>query len=155
MKCGKCDNDNPEDAQHCGTCGILLSSSASSLKGIVSFRDAIKLGLEGYFNFKGRSTRAEYWYWTLFVVLASIAFGVVDRVIGAESLLRTLFGLATLIPGLALGARRLHDINKSGWWQLMWLGAVLVIPMIVIWVWAAKRGSDAENKHGPSLLASD
>jgi uncharacterized membrane protein YhaH (DUF805 family) len=70
----------------------------------------------------------------LFVVLASIALSLVDMAIGTynyetqKGLLSGLFGLGTLIPALALGARRLHDINKSGWWLLMWLICWLIIP---------------------------
>ena len=63
-------------------------------------------------------------------------------------LFSVLFKLATLIPGLALGARRLHDINKSAWWLLMWLIVWLVIPMILLLVWAARQGDNGPNKYG-------
>lgn len=157
MKCSKCDSDNSEDAEHCGTCGASLSSGVSASKGMVSFQDAIKLGFEGYFTFNGRSTRAEFWFWALFATLANLAFRIVDSVIGTGSienggLLTFLWGFATLIPGLAVGARRLHDINKSGWWQLMWLISWLLIPMFVLLWWAAKRGDDGENNYGASSL---
>ena len=72
---------------------------------MVSFGEAIKLGFHGYVKFSGRSTRAEYWWWVLFVILTQQALNVVNIRIGI------LFGLAVLIPGLALGTRRLHDIN--------------------------------------------
>ena len=90
----------------------------------------------------------------MFVVLASIALSLVDMAIGTynyetqKGLLSGLFGLGTLIPGLALGARRLHDINKSGWWLLMWLICWLIIPLIVLLVWAAKHGNNEPNKYG-------
>jgi uncharacterized membrane protein YhaH (DUF805 family) len=110
---------------------------------MVSFQNAVGLGFQHYFDFKGRSTRSEYWWWLLFVVLAGIALTIVDMGIGTfnyesgDGLLSGLFKLATLIPGLALGARRLHDINKSAWWLLMWLSFLLIIPVIVLLVWAA------------------
>ena len=66
-------------------------------------------------------------------------------------LLSVSFKLATLIPGLALGARRLHDINKSAWWLLMWLIVWLVIPMILLLVWAARQGDNGPNKYGLDL----
>ena len=97
---------------------------------MVGFREAIKLGFSNYFRFSGRSTRAEFWWWMLFTTLASMILGIADSGInefaasGQSSVLRSLFGLATLIPSLALGARRLHDIRKSGWWQL---GIILLI----------------------------
>ena len=126
---------------------------------MVSFQNAVGLGFQHYFDFKGRSTRSEYWWWLLFVVLAGIALTIVDMGIGTfnyesgDGLLSGLFKLATLIPGLALGARRLHDINKSAWWLLMWLSFLLIIPMIipviVLLVWAARQGDNETNRYGP------
>ena len=144
---------------------------------MVSFQNAVGLGFQHYFDFKGRSTRSEYWWWLLFVVLAGIALTIVDMGIGTfnyesgDGLLSGLFKLATLIPGLALGARRLHDINKSAWWLLMWLSFLLIIPMIVLlvmgmWlsflliipmiipvivllVWAARQGDNGTNRYVP------
>ena len=126
---------------------------------MVSFQNAVGLGFQHYFDFKGRSTRSEYWWWLLFVVLAGIALTIVDMGIGTfnyesgDGLLSGLFKLATLIPGLALGARRLHDINKSAWWLLMWLSFLLIIPMIIpviVWlVWAARQGDNGTNRYGP------
>jgi len=80
--------------------------------------------------------------------------------------LETLFHLAIIIPSLALGARRLRDINRTGWWQLMWLGLLVsipvglstgrwelsgvgFIPVIVLIVWAIKRGDCGPNKYDP------
>ena len=126
---------------------------------MVSFQNAVGLGFQHYFDFKGRSTRSEYWWWLLFVVLAGIALTIVDMGIGTfnyesgDGLLSGLFKLATLIPGLALGARRLHDINKSAWWLLMWLSFLLIIPMIipviVLLVWSARQGDNGTNRYGP------
>ena len=86
---------------------------------MISFFGAIKLGFRRYFDFKGRSTRAEYWWWALFAVLADVILSAVDIKVGTfdwetgNGLISGLFSLGILIPGLALGARRLHDINKS------------------------------------------
>ena len=85
----------------------------------MSSLDAIRLGFQHYFDFRSRSTRAEYWWWVLFTVLVTIIFAVVDMMTGTfnmqsgSGLLSGLFRLAVFIPSLALGARRLHDINKS------------------------------------------
>ena len=117
---------------------------------MVSFPDAIRLGFQHYFDFRSRSTRAEYWWWVLFVILTQQALNVVNIRIGI------LFGLAVLIPGLALGTRRLHDINKSGWWLLMWFciflvrfGIFLIAPVIVLIVWHTKPSDEGTNKYGP------
>lgn len=159
MKCPRCSNENPKDAQFCGFCGASLgaySASSSTPQGMVRFTDAIRLGFQHYFDFSGRSTRAEYWWWLLFALLADVILSVVDIMIGTYNvqsnggLLSGLFGLVILIPGLALGARRLHDINKTGWWQLMWLIVFLVIPLIILLWWAAKPSNVGTNKYGPA-----
>ena len=89
-----------------------------------------------------------------FAFLANIALAPIDMSIGTynreaqEGLLNTLFKIATLIPGLALGVRRLRDTNKSGWWLLMWLVFWLIIPLIVLLSWAAKHGDKEPNRFG-------
>ena len=81
MKCPQCLNDNPEDALFCGLCGTSLGAyiaGVSTPQGMVSFPDAIRLGFQHYFDFRSRSTRAEYWWWFLFVVLADVILSVAD-----------------------------------------------------------------------------
>ena len=135
MKCLTCGNDNPTDAQFCGGCGVSLSISTSSGIGIgtaelpmVSFPQAINLGFKNYFKFNGRATRAENWWWVLFTVLAGIVLAVLDTLTGTmgmfgdSGLLGGLFELGVIVPSLALGVRRLHDINRTGWWLLLVFG---------------------------------
>ena len=135
MKCLTCGNDNPTDAQFCGGCGVSLSISTSSGIGIgtaelpmVSFPQAINLGFKNYFKFSGRATRAENWWWVLFTVLAGIVLAVLDTLTGTmgmfgdSGLLGGLFELGVIVPSLALGVRRLHDINRTGWWLLLVFG---------------------------------
>ena len=157
MKCPTCGNDNPAAAQFCGGCGTNLISSEASVGTelpMVGFGEAISRGFRNYATFSGRATRAESWWWVLFTVLAGIVLAVVDTLTGTmgmfgdSGLLGFLFELATLVPSFALGARRLHDIDRSGWWQLLWL--VLVIGWIVLISWAIKKGDDGQNKYGPA-----
>ena len=133
MKCLTCGNDNPTDAQFCGGCGVSLSISTSSGIGtaelpMVSFPQAINLGFKNYFKFSGRATRAENWWWVLFTVLAGIVLAVLDTLTGTmgmfgdSGLLGGLFELGVIVPSLALGVRRLHDINRTGWWLLLVFG---------------------------------
>jgi uncharacterized membrane protein YhaH (DUF805 family) len=88
----------------------------------------------------------------LFAVLAHLILTVVDmmtetyNVQSSSGLLSGVFGLAVLIPSFALNARRLHDINKSGWWQL---SILLIVPVLVLIVWGIKRSDKRTNKHGP------
>ena len=62
-------------------------------------------------------------------------------------MLSGIFRLATLIRSFALGARRLHDINRSGWWQLLWFA--ILIGWIILIVWTIKQGVKGPNKYGP------
>ena len=82
--------------------------------------EAVVQGFRKYADFGGRATRAEFWWWVLFIVIGSTVLSVIDSLTGWGSSLETLFGLATLLPTLAVTARRLHDIGKTGWWQLGW-----------------------------------
>jgi len=156
MKCPRCGHDNPEVAQFCEGCGTNLTSGEAAVGAelpMVGFGEAISRGFRNYATFSGRATRAENWWWVLFAVLAGIMLAVVDTVTGTmgmfgdSGLLGQLFELAVLVPSLALGARRLHDINRTGWWLLLIF--VVVIGWIVLIVWAIKRGDGGPNKYGP------
>jgi uncharacterized membrane protein YhaH (DUF805 family) len=90
------------------------------------------LPLKRYFDFSGRSRRKEYWLFTLFIVLASFVVGILDSALGLtfgetegassfrsnNGVLGTIFSLATLIPSISVGVRRLHDVDRTGWWLL-------------------------------------
>ena len=118
---------------------------------MITFPDAIKAGFQKYTDFKTRSTRAEFWWWVLFVMLAGIMLGILDAVIfGGEETdptpLSTLFNLATLIPGIAVTARRLHDVGRSGWWMLIGLtGIGFFFPLLY---WYVKKGDEGANEYG-------
>ena len=71
-----------------------------------------------YAVFSGRSTRRDFWMACLFNFVISLAVGVVAGVIKL-GFLATLYSIAMIIPGLAIGIRRLHDTNRSGWWFLI------------------------------------
>ena len=109
-------------------------------KPAVSFPGAVKLGFRRYVDFKGRSTRAEYWWWALFIFLVGSTLHIVDSLIVTISPISarpfsSIFLLLTLVPGVAVTTRRLHDIGKSGWWQLAWFGAIFgtyIVGWIVI-----------------------
>ena len=109
-------------------------------KPMITFIEAVKVAFRKYADFTGRATRAEYWWWVLFSFLASIGFATIDGFIASligwqgSGPFQALFGLATLLPGLAVTARRLHDIGKSGWWQLAWWSPLLAwITTAVLW----------------------
>ena len=116
----------------------------------MNFSEAISSGFSNYVNFAGRAIRSEYWYWVLFVFLAEIVTGIVDFVIGAQ-ITTTIFALAVLLPGLAVAVRRLHDLDRSGWWVL--LALIPLIGAIVLLVWFCARGTEGSNRFGPDPLA--
>ena len=162
MECPSCGNESPGGSQVCQLCGTSLGGylvSSSTRQGMVSFPDAIRLGFQHYFDFRGRSTRAEYWWWILFTALAALICNVFDLMTGTLSfdpegggfggLTTILFRLATMIPMMSVAARRLHDINKSGWWQLLSIVGFLIVPVIILLVWYIRQGDTGPNKHGP------
>jgi uncharacterized membrane protein YhaH (DUF805 family) len=116
----------------------------------MNFTEAVQAVLQKYAVFSGRSRRSEYWYWVLFTFLASIVLSIIDSALfnysfGSNGPLEIVFSLATLIPSLAVGIRRLHDINKSGWWTLIAFTIVGIIPLIY---WYCQPGTHGKNSYG-------
>jgi uncharacterized membrane protein YhaH (DUF805 family) len=107
--------------------------------------------LKNYAGFSGRARRTEYWMFVLINFLISIAISVVERILGIGAVLGILYSLAVLIPGLAVGFRRLHDTNRSGWWVL--LALIPIIGWIALIVFAAQEGTRGQNAYGPDPKA--
>lgn len=105
----------------------------------MNFTESIRTCFTKYVDFNGRARRPEFWWWVLFVFLA----GLVAQWLG--NLPSMLVSLGTLLPSIAVGARRLHDIDKSGWWQLVGL-----IPFIgwIIMIWWCVQDSKEPNRFG-------
>ena len=112
--------------------------------------EAVVQGFRKYVDFGGRAPRAEFWWWALFIVIGSIVFSVIDRLIGLGSALETLFTLATLLPTLAVTARRLHDIGKTGWWQLGWYAINITAWLVagIMFMIAVVGTRDASGRFG-------
>jgi len=150
MNCPTCSNETEPGAQFCGICGTGLTSGEANTAGIeqpmVGFIEAVNLGFKNYATFSNRATRAENWWWVLFTILGVTALTVIENLAGIPTVLSGIFRIATLIPSLAVGARRLHDINKSGWWQLLLV--VILIGWIILIVWMVKQGDRESNKYG-------
>lgn len=116
--------------------------------------------LRKYATFSGRSRRKEYWYFVLFYVILAVIVGTFDRGFGLRSLAYGGMGLAgglislvLLLPSLGVTVRRLHDLDRSGWWLLV--GLIPIIGGIVMLVWMCSRGTDGGNRFGPDPLATD
>ena len=105
----------------------------------MNFGQAISVCLSKYATFTGRASRSEFWWFVLFQILVSLAAGMLGNVVGG------LVNLALLLPSLAVGARRLHDIGKSGWWQLITLTGIGIFLLIYWWVQPTADGGDTHE----------
>ena len=119
----------------------------------MDFQTAVRTCFRKYADFSGRARRSEYWWFVLFLFIANAVLGLIDSAIFGFSdpgvgLLAPLFSLATLLPSLAVGARRLHDIGRSGWWLL--LALIPLIGFIILLVWFCTRSEEGPNEHGPA-----
>lgn len=105
-----------------------------------------------FVQFSGRASRAEYWYFFLAVFLLNIVLALVglifsDSVLGdLIELLSSLLLLFVLIPSISIGVRRLHDVNRSGWWYLL-IFVPLVGPLVLLY-WAIQAGDAGGNAYG-------
>lgn len=104
-----------------------------------------------YTNFKGRADRPQYWYFTLFCVLISIPLSIIDSLLFGAQVLSLVFSLAVLVPSVALGVRRLHDLGKSGWLYLIAL--IPLIGPIALLVLFCLKGQDKANQFGEVVKA--
>jgi uncharacterized membrane protein YhaH (DUF805 family) len=114
----------------------------------MDFVEATKTCLRKYATFEGRASRSEYWWFMLFGVLVGIASSMLS------STLNALVSLALLLPSIAAGARRLHDIGKSGWLQLVWLIPVIGWAIMIWWAVQPSAGPNAWGA-GPELPRDD
>jgi uncharacterized membrane protein YhaH (DUF805 family) len=106
----------------------------------MNFLDAVKICFTKYADFNGCASRPEFWWWVLFTAVASAALQSVSRDLSAA------FSIATFLPGIAVTARRLHDTDRSGWLQLLWL--IPIIGWILLIIWCAEPGKP--NRYGAS-----
>ena len=137
----------------------------------MSFTEAIKTGFQKYADFSGRASRSEFWWFILFTIIARMLAALIPGV-------GFIVGLALLLPTLSAMVRRLHDINRTGWWILMPVGiaiagiiAGIVLAVNVSLTWGAvigvltpilaflsllpfliQPGDSVPNRYGPDPL---
>ena len=117
----------------------------------MTFGEAIKSGFKKYFDFSGRASRSELWWWTLFCFLLGFGCATLDMAIGwgnnsskGNGPLATFSAVSTFLPSLAVSVRRLHDTDRSGWW--LWgafLGWIFAVILIAVTEMGDKSESDA------------
>jgi uncharacterized membrane protein YhaH (DUF805 family) len=119
----------------------------------MNFGQAIASGFRNYATFSGRACRSEFWYWTLFSILVSIVAGILDLALLPLASISPFGAISTVVlflPDLAVAARRLHDLDRTGWWLLICL---TIIGAFVLLVWDCLKGTSGANRFGPDPLS--
>lgn len=102
--------------------------------------------LQQYAIFSGRAGRKEFWMFVLFNLIISIVLSVINSIMGTWGIIGGIYALLVLIPALAVSARRLHDVGKSGWMLLVgFIPLIGAIWLIVLW---ASEGQPGSNQYG-------
>lgn len=153
----------------------------------MDFWTAVQTCFRKYATFQGRARRSEFWYFWLFLVLGNIVAAILDAALGTDletggGVVSNIFALVTLLPILAAVARRLHDTDHSGWWQLGsfvpalvmgftagWIagsgqasgpamlvlvvaGIVTLVVSILVLIWLVRAGDRGPNRFGPDPM---
>jgi uncharacterized membrane protein YhaH (DUF805 family) len=110
----------------------------------ISFPQAFVRFWKKYVRFDGRASRSEFWWFVLWMAIINTAISIIGSATAnangdsaLETTLSAIWGLATIVPQIALQARRLHDTNRSGWWML--IGLIPIVGWIILIVWSAQR----------------
>ena len=103
----------------------------------MDFGEAIGACFKKFFVFEGRASKSEYWYFILFIILGDVIIGTIAYAMMSTFLIIifNIFATVTLIPWLSVGCRRIHDVGKSGWWQL------IPIYNLILWTQDSSSGT--------------
>ena len=113
----------------------------------MNFTKSIEICFNKFANFEGRASKSEFWWFQLFCLIAQIVGALLDSAFGytESGAFEWVAYIVILLPSLAVGARRLHDTGRSGWWQLLYLTIIGIIILIVWWV---ADGNKKNSKFG-------
>lgn len=172
MFCLTCGTEAAIDAKFCENCGTRLPTVGAPLNsgsdpimkpnafasrpagGRISFKQAMTNLFLNYFNFKGRASRAEYWWPLLAFILVNQPINIaiiatkysgLPALAGTLQVINGLITIGLLIPYLSLAVRRLHDTGRTGWWLLLYF---TILGIFVLIYWYCKKGSDQRNEYG-------
>ncbi|MFL2910839.1 MAG: DUF805 domain-containing protein [Limisphaerales bacterium] len=123
----------------------------------MSFSQSIKTCFKKYVDSNGRASRSEFWYFQLFLIILYFLADIIDYSVLGTGIGQTGYAsltvqLGTFLPAICVSIRRLHDVERSGWWVLIALTCVGIIPLIF---WEASKGVSGPNEHGEDPLATD
>lgn len=133
----------------------------------MNFVQSVKSVYGNFVNFSGRACRSEYWWFVLFNIIVSVVVGIIEVSLGlgsgvvssggggvsasfAGGPLSIIWMLINIIPGIAVGVRRMHDTDRSGWWLLIAL--IPIVGGIILIVWFATKGTTGPNRFGEDPL---
>lgn len=134
----------------------------------MNFVEAVTSVYRNFVNFSGRASRSEFWWYTLFSIIASVVIGLIETALGlgqgtvtsgagefsanfAGGPLSIIWSLLNLLPGLAVSIRRLHDTDRSGWW--LFIALIPIVGFILLIVWYATKGTESANRFGADPFA--
>lgn len=145
----------------------------------MTFTESIKTCFSKYVTFAGRASRSDFWYFILFCLLGNDILSFFDGFVLGMSAIQPaslVFSSVTFLPSICVTTRRLHDGNRRGWWQLIWLapipvfiaayglnshylrivgGIAVIACVVVLLVWLIAKGSEGDNRFGSNPLAAD
>ena len=117
----------------------------------MGFFESISVCFSKFFDYNGRALRSEYWYYVLFASIVNVAASFIEALLIFDTYMyeygpiSNTVALILLIPGINVCSRRLHDVGRSGWWQLLYF---TIIGSFLILYWTLKKGSEESNKFG-------
>lgn len=135
----------------------------------MNFTAAVSSAYRKFASFSGRASRSEYWWFALYLLITSILIAFIESALGLGSgvvssaegefsasysggPLSIIWSLGNLLPSLALGVRRLHDTDRSGWWYL--IAFVPLVGFIVLLVFFCSKGTTGSNRFGEDPLGN-
>ncbi len=149
--CRGCAKQIDETALSCPGCGAPqvanggVAATAVADNTPITFGNVFPRVLKKYATFQGRARRKEYWLFLLVSTLISLAIAVVEALAGDSQILINIYNWGLLLPTIAVGVRRLHDSDRSGWW--------LLLPIVNL-IFLIQDGTPGDNRFGPNPKAT-
>ncbi len=133
----------------------IIDGAEDHASAFVSLPTAVKLAFKNYFNFSDRSSRSEYWFFVLFIVLLEIASIFLVTILPADTsaVITIVLYILYIIPSISVAVRRLHDIDMRGWWIL--IGVIPVIGWVFLLIMHTREGNIKENRFGVKTLGAE